>query len=135
MSDWDDDNYGQEFYKFEKTETEFDSIYEDYAVGYLKIYWDSITEFTNQWNKRRKRVRVEEIRRAKNTPSKDDQVIPNPNLWLDMGSRLYNEVRKYASKKPRYLRILKVNNPNNKFDVVYYSKPYVATKNHKIVDM
>jgi hypothetical protein len=121
---WEDDDFGQEFYKIEETSAELDSLYENAKYGAMEVFWKTIQDFTNAWNKKRKRVRVQKVRVCKGTPHERDEVISNDNLYLDMGARLFNAVKKLAKKHPRFIKVVKITNPANKFDVQYYAEPY-----------
>lgn len=122
---WDDSDFGIEYAKFEKA-TLLDSAMttENTYVLYCEILWDTIDDYTNQWNKKRKKVRVNPIILSDRTPYISDEVRLNENLYLDMGSRLFSCLKELAKKKPKYVKIIKEINPRNKFDVDYTATSY-----------
>lgn len=122
---WEDDDFGIEYAKFVKATLLDDSLCtENTDVLYAEILWDTIDDYTNQWNKNRKKVRINPITLSDRTPYESDIVHVNENLWLDMGSRLFNALKVHANKKPKYVKILKDSNPRDKFDVQYNVIPY-----------
>ncbi len=126
MSEWDDDEFGVEYYKFNNKYVDkvLESLYDYCRVAYLEIDWDSIRTEQNDWNKKRKRVNVQEIILADFTPEDKDKIIENNNLVLDMGARLFNEIKRFAKDKPTYLKIVQVYNPRDKFDTFYHASVY-----------
>jgi len=132
---WDDDNFDLEFISFAKaTQDDVALLSGNQTIMYVEVLWDTITDYTNTWNKKRKRVAVHKIERCINTPKTQDEVIPY-ELWLDMGARLFKEIKKHADKKPKYLRIIKDSNPLDKFDTWYHSYPYKLVKQEKITSL
>lgn len=122
---WDDLDYGQEFAKFREANIDDDVLStENTEVMYIQVLWDTIEKTKNMWNKNRMRVRVNPIRLCRRTPYSSDEVIEQPNLYLDMGARLYNELKKLADKKPKYVKIIRDLNPRDKFDTWYKATPY-----------
>jgi hypothetical protein len=117
---WDDDDFEIEYAKFKKADLSDDAMCtHNTHVLYCEVLWNTIDDYRNQWNKKRKKVRVNPIILAKNTPREDDFVDIIDNLYLDMGSRLFTAMKKVADKKPKYVKILKEIDPNDKFDVRY----------------
>ena len=123
---WDDDDFGHEFAKFKRANN-FDYVdaYDgNVDVLYCEVLYKTINDYTSQWNKARKKVQINYIVRADGTPYSSDFVERNGVFWLDMGARLFNCVKEAYSKKWKYIKILKISNPNDKFDVQYYGSEY-----------
>lgn len=133
---WDDDSFGNEYVKFSGNDGDVltTDIFSDHTVYSIvgRIYWDTIEDYVNVWNKQRKKVRFDYVRRCINTPYNSDEVIENPNLYLDMGARLYNEIRKHREKKPKFVQINKYENPRDKFDTWYIVMPYKFVAQKKV---
>jgi len=131
LDEWEDDSFGIEYAKFVKADLSDTSLYDDNVdVLYCKPDYESITSYINQWNKSRKRISIKRIKRSFNTPLDSDMILEDGNLHLDMGARLYNTMKSAYGMKWKYLKILKISNPNDKFDVHYYTSEYklVITK-------
>lgn len=133
---WDDSDFGNEFIKFKKSTVmdDIEVLLGNYGseIIYIKIFWDDIIDYKNIWNKNRKKVRVNEIRLCQGTPFESDEVIQNSNLYLDMGSRLFNEIRTHSEKKPDFLKIIKYVNPMDRFDTWYRVFEYKLKKQMKV---
>jgi len=129
MTEWEDDDFGMEYFKFHPATHTVASLYDDNVeVGYLKIFCDTIEPYINLWNKKRKKVRVQEIRSIVDTPYTSDSIIPSDNLWLDMGARLFNTIKGFCvNKKVVTLRIIKIKGNKSKFDVTYFADEYKMT--------
>lgn len=117
--DWDED-YGDEFISF-KDGTQADmTIYSpNRKVLYLEPNWSTLTEYINQWNKTRRKMKVFEILPHFKSPLAYDEIKTLDNIWLDMGARLYKAVLPFAKKGTKYIRIIKDANPIDKFDTWY----------------
>lgn len=109
------------------------TTYEKPELLYCEVIWNTIEVYTSQWNKPRHRVCVKEIISSENSIFDSDQVRDNA-MYLDLGARLFNELKKFAKTKPKYLKILKLSNPKDKFDVNYHASEYKLTKQEKITD-
>lgn len=122
---WNDMEFGKEFAKFNPADITDSTLYDgNTSVIYCKPKYDSIKEITNQWNKRRKQISIQIIRRASNTPFENDEIMSTNHLFLDMGARLYNAMREASSNNYKYIKILKIASPVDKFDVQYYTSEY-----------
>jgi len=123
---WDDDDFGNEFAKFKRAGL-FDTI-DDYDgntdVLYCEILYSTLKDYTSQWNKNRKKVQVYTITRCDGSPLDSDVVNYVEGIWLDMGARLFRVVKACKTEKWKYVKILKISNPNDKFDVQYYASQY-----------
>lgn len=123
--EWNDDEFGLEFIKFELASINDKALYDGITeVLYIKPIYDSIKAYTNQWNKRRKRIVVYRIILAEGTPYESDTILNHENLVLDMGARLFNCLRIANEHNWENIKILKISNPSNKFDVQYYASEY-----------
>ena len=139
LDGWMDDDFGQEFIKFQVADKLESELYDnEVSVIYIKPDYNSIKSYVNQWNKNRKKIQVDTIRRCINTPYDSDEIIDGNNVFLDMGARLFNTIKSHATTGTDYLKVLKISNPNDKFDVQYYASTYklvvqkkVATKSKK----
>lgn len=133
IDEWNDDEFGLEFIKFEQA-SHSDTILYDGSVGvlYIKPIYDSIKSYLNQWNKRRKRINIYRVILAEGTPYESDTILNHENLVLDMGARLFNCVRIANEHKWKCIKILKISNPTNKFDVQYYASEYILKLQKKI---
>lgn len=130
---WEDVDFGVEFFKIDKVDIENQPLYDDQVFSaYIEPFYDTLTDYQNNWNKKRKRMRVYEIRRAFNTPYVADVVVSNDMLWLDMGARLFNAIKPFAMKKTKYLHIMKLVGKRSKFDVQYHVSEYKLQKQKKI---
>lgn len=130
---WDDNDFGVEYAKFTKAYIDDDPLCtEDTTVLYCKVHWNTITDYVNSWNKKRKKVRIERILLCKNTPYDEDKIEENDNLWLDMGSRLFNCLKNLKSDKPSCVKIIKNSNPRDRFDTWYVAGNYKLSKQAKI---
>lgn len=131
--EWQDDDFGQEYAKFSPADQIDSVLYDDTVeVLYIEPNYDSIKPYINQWNKKRKKIDVGIIRRCINTPFKSDNIANESGVCLDMGARLYNAIRMIIKEKPKYLKILKISNPKDKFDVQYYASEYKLIGQQKI---
>lgn len=129
---WDDNDFGMEYAKFTKATILDDTLAtDDSEVLYCQVLWDTIEKYKNNWNKNRMKVRVNPIRLCRNTPYASDEVDEKENLWLDMGARLYGELKKLADKRPKYIKILKESNPRDKFDTWYKAREYKLVEQKK----
>lgn len=130
---WDTTIY--EYAKFrEPHRTKQSELYQTYEMPsllYCQPDWDSIEEYTNDWNKQRRRIYVYEIMTVENSNRTSDKMIDIP-LHLDMGARLFNAMKLLAKKKPKFVKILKLSNPRDKFDVMYYVDEYNFKTQEKI---
>lgn len=130
---WNDEEFGKEFAKFNPADISDSTLYEgNISVIYCKPDYKSIVEITNQWNKRRKQIAIYPIRRAFNTPYESDEIMNNSNLFLDMGARLYNAMKEANMKNYKYIKILKIASPVDKFDVQYYATEYKLITQKKL---
>lgn len=124
--EWNDDEFGLEFVKFDRATQKDAILYNGTTeVLYIKPVYDSIKGYLNQWNKRRKRITIYRIILAENTPYESDTILNHEHLVLDMGARLFNCVRIANEHKWVNIKILKISNPSNKFDVQYYASEYL----------
>ena len=132
---WEDEDYGHEFANFK--EASFADNPFDYdgqvTVLYCEILYDTLNDYINRWNKNRKKVRINNIVLAAGTPYDSDFVRSDGIIWLDMGARLFNAVKKAKDNKWSTVKILKISNPKDKFDVQYYISEY-KLKEQKTLD-
>jgi hypothetical protein len=125
---WEDDTFDIEYASFQKaTNDDVALLSPNQTVGYFRIHWDSVQDYVNTWNKKRKRVMVNKIDRYPEGLRRNDD-INEYDLWLDMGARLFKELKKHAPNKPKYLRIIKDSNPLDKFDTWYHAYVYKLVK-------
>ena len=132
---WSDDGYDDEFISFQ--ETTYNDVIEpspNKRIIYVRVFWTDIKDYVNQWNKNRKKVRVHKITRCQGTPFDSDFEV-DYDLWLDLGARLFRELKRLQGTKPRpkYIRVVKDMNPLDKFDTWYHAEPYKLQK-QKILD-
>jgi len=134
MSDeWDDNDFGTEFLKFQELDIGLAQLYDsNTTVIFIEPFYDTLVSYTNSWNKKRKKMRVHKINRHINTPFDSDEVEFNDNLYLDMGARLFNCIREHAKKGTKYLRILKFTGNKSRFDVTYAATEYKLSKQKKL---
>ena len=131
--EWNDEEFGLEFIKFDRASQNDSVLYDgNTEVLYIKPIYESITTFTNQWNKKRKRICIYRVILAENTPYESDTILNHENLVLDMGARLYNALKIAHEHNWNCIKILKVSNPNDKFDVQYYASEYKLKLQKKI---
>ncbi len=134
LDEWDDDDFGIEYAKFKEADPVDSALYDDNVdVLYCVPDYESITSYINMWNKSRKRIRIKTIIRAFGTPYDSDRIEDDGNLHLDMGARLYNSLKLAHSEKYKFLKIIKISNPNDKFDVHYYASQYNLVEQTKLV--
>ena len=135
LNSWEDDSFGVEYAKFKKADLDDSALYDDNVdVLYCKPDYESIANYVNTWNKQRKRIEIKRIIRCFNTPYQSDTIEADGNLCLDMGSRLYNAMKLANGYKWKHLKILKISNPRDKFDVHYYTSEYKLQKQDKLTD-
>lgn len=133
IDEWNDDDFGFEYIKFEKASISDTALYDGNSeVLYIKPLYETIQSYTNQWNKRRKRVNAYKVVLAEGTPFESDTIQNELNLILDMGARLYNAMRICNEHKWKCVKIMKISNPNDKFDVQYYASEYQLKLQKKI---
>lgn len=126
--DWEDEEFGREYLKFDSKYNNGEELL--YSKPYIpqvlivEIDYKTIETFTNQWNKKRKRVKVNLIKPAHCHPFRDSDEIEEGNYYLDMGARLFNATKVAYMNGWKYTRILKVSNENDKFDTEYYPSEY-----------
>lgn len=131
---WDDDTYCVEFAKFVPADQPDQLMYEgNLDVLYCEVLYNTLEDYTSQWNKQRKRVQVRVIARCEYTPRKSDYVDYNGIIYLDMGARLFRAIRSAKEKKFRYVKIIKHSNPRDKFDTHYFVSEY-KLKEQKTLD-
>jgi len=131
---WDDDDFGVEFAIFTDAPYEEQLLYnEKVSVLYVRPYYESITDYINAWNKRRKRIKIDLIRLCKDTPYESDEVLEPSNTCLDMGARLFNAMKQARAKKWDYVKIIKLSG-KDKFDVTYYVEQYKLQTQKKLTD-
>lgn len=130
---WEDEDFGTEFAKF-KVSSPFDLVdpSPNIFVLYIEPDYNSLVDYENHWRKKRKKIQVNEIQRAVNSPYQDDIIVENSMLWLDMGARLFNVVKDCKIKKFKYIKLIKTTNPLDKFDTWYSAKQYKLDKQSKI---
>ena len=123
--EWNDEEFGLEFVKFERASMEDSVLYDgNVEVLYIKPIYETIKSYINQWNKNRKRITVYRVQLAKNTPYESDTILNHEHLVLDMGARLFNCLKIANEHKWDNIKIMKISNPSNKFDVQYYLSEY-----------
>lgn len=123
--EWNDEEFGLEFIKFELASINDKALYDGTTeVLYIKPIYESIKPYTNQWNKNRKRITVYKIKLAEGTPYESDTILNHEHTVLDMGARLFNCLKIAHENKWDNIKILKISNPSNKFDVQYYASEY-----------
>lgn len=132
-TEWEDDDFGQEYIKFRQS-NQFNCANPspNLFVLFLKPDYSSIISYENDWRKKRKRVRVQEIRIMAGTPYTEDLISDNSNLWLDMGARLYQVIKKCYKEKWTFIQVIKSTNAMDKFDVWYDAFQYKIQKQTKI---
>ena len=134
---WDDDDFGNEYakFRFANPSDSVDSFDGNIHVLYCEILYDTIKDYTSNWNKARKKVQVYIINRCALTPRNRDDVEYKEGIWLDMGARLYKAVKGAYQNKWKYVKIVKISNPNDKFDVEYYVSEYKLVVQSKLDDV
>ena len=131
---WDDDDYGNEFAKFrEASIMDYADADSNTFVLYCEILYETLKDYISRWNKKRKKVQVYNIILAFGTPYDSDTVDLNDGIYLDLGARLYKAIKQAQSEKWKYVKIIKITNPNDKFDVHYYVSEY-KLKVQKAID-
>lgn len=134
IDEWNDEEFGLEFIKFEQASQIDVALYTgNVGVLYVKPIYDTIKSYTNQWNKKRKRITIYRVIRAENTPYESDTILNHENLVLDMGARLFNCIKIAHEYKWECIKILKISNPNDKFDVQYYVSDYELMLQKEII--
>lgn len=122
---WNDEDFGKEFIIFSRADMEDTSMYdEDVSVIYIEAFYETISDITNRWNKARKHILVNKIVRCFGTPNDSDSIQNHASLYLDMGARLYNCMKQAYENGWKYVKVLKISNSRNKFDVQYYASEY-----------
>lgn len=131
---WDDDDFGNEYAKFVRA-TALDDIGQydgNVDVLHCEVLYNTLKDYTSQWNKKRKKAEVNPITVHFGTPYDQDIVHYDGGIWLDMGARLFKAVKKAKQENWKYIRIMKISNPNDKFDVQYYVSNYKLLVQSKI---
>ena len=132
---WNDDDFGIEYAKFKDADIQDSALYDDnLEVLYIEPLYSTIKNYTNLWNKRRKMIRVNTVELCDKTPYDSDVVVKNNNLYLDMGARLFNVVKKAKENNWKYVKILKTSNPVDVFDTHYYISEYKLKNQQKVSD-
>ncbi len=133
LNEWDDEDFGVEYAKFTEADAIDSALYDDNVdVLYFEPIYDSIKGTINQWNKKRKQLRINTITRCINTPYEIDQLSENNMLFLDMGARLYNAMKLCKKDNWMYVKMIKISSKSDKFDVQYYGSEYKLIKQKKI---
>jgi hypothetical protein len=132
-TEWEDDDFGQEFIKFRES-NQFNCVSHspNTTVLFIRPDYSSILPYENQWRKKRKKIRVQEIRIMAGTPNIEDQIISDGDVWLDMGARLYKAVKEAFKNKWDCIQLVKRSNPMDKFDVWYAVNEYKIQKQKTI---
>ena len=125
---WDDDEFGLEYAKFREANMLDSIILSDYdgkvSVLYCEPLYNTLDDYENRWGKKRKKLRVYPIKIANGTAYKSDQIDYNENIWLDMGSRLFNQMKEAKRNKWKYVKIMRIASLTDKFDVEFYATKY-----------
>lgn len=125
---WDDDDFCVEYAKFREAKLTDNIVLSDYdddvSVLYCEPFYKTLMDYDNRWNKRRKKLRVFPISISNGTPHKEDTIDMNENIWLDMGARLFNQMKEARKNKWKYVKILRIASRTDKFDVSFYASQY-----------
>lgn len=104
------------------------------SVLYCVPDYPSIEDYVTQWGKNRKRIKVHIIRLACLCIFENDEVDKNTLYHLDMGARLFNAMKTAYENKWKFVKIIRIGNPRDKFDVQYHVSEYKLVKQAKITD-
>jgi len=131
--EWDDE-FGYEFLKFDSSnQQQIANWSPNKTILFLEPNWDTLDEYTNQWNKVRRRLVIKnQIESRLGTPFEHDKIKELQNTWLDLGARLYKALLPFAIKKQKYIKIIKDSNPNDKFDTWYNVQAYKPSFQAKV---
>jgi hypothetical protein len=133
LDEWNDEDFGVEYAKFFDADPIDSTLFDDdVSVLYFEPIYSSIKPTINQWNKKRKQLRINTITRCCNTPYDSDQLSDNKMLFLDMGARLYNAMKLCKKDNWTYVKMIKISSKTNKFDVQYYPSEYKLSKQKKV---
>lgn len=130
---WEDEEFGTEFAKFESCKDGEESLYDKPSVLYCEILYETIKDCLNQWNKKRKWVHCNRIKVYPSTMHVDDTIDRDDfEEVLDMGARLFKAVREAKRNKWKYVKILKLEDPTDKFATRYFATEHKLYKQKKI---
>ena len=122
-----EDEYELEYTKFDTATFEDSVLYEDVEVLYCKVGWNTLEEYTNQWNKLSKRMVIKKYRRFKNGEGSQRFDLLDMEFYLSIGARLFNALKKFKKENPKSL-IMKIMRTGKNFDTIYFIHKFTPPK-------
>lgn len=96
---------------------------------YIKVNWNTLNpKWRNNYGNLQPIVQVNKL-----VPF-NDTFHEFPTSYLAMGKRLFNRMRQALKSGWKYIEIVRIMNPDNKYDTQYYIREKKLTKQTKIHD-